>query len=289
MDRLESRRILIFVATTFGFSWLLAALLALRGGLRADATTLLLMVLYMWGPTVGNLVARALTGEGRRALLLRPVLRREWPWWLAAWLLTPVLVLAGAIVFFVALPWQFDPEASAMRAQMAEAGRDAPTALLMVAILIGFVIVGPVLNVVGTFGEEFGWRGYLQPKLMPLGTANALLLTGVIWGVWHAPAIAMGHNYGVDHPGAPWAGIAMMTCFCVVAGVFMGWLTWRAGSVWPAVIAHGSVNAIGGTALLFTLDGMDRALLGPGPAGLLGASGFTLAALIILVHIRRST
>jgi membrane protease YdiL (CAAX protease family) len=31
------------------------------------------------------------------------------------------------------------------------------------------------------FGEEFGWRGYLLPKLMPLGRWKAYVLVGIIW------------------------------------------------------------------------------------------------------------
>ena len=37
------------------------------------------------------------------------------------------------------------------------------------------------------FGEEYGWRGYLLPKLLPLGEVRASLIVGVIWGVWHFP------------------------------------------------------------------------------------------------------
>jgi hypothetical protein len=32
------------------------------------------------------------------------------------------------------------------------------------------------------FGEEWGWRGYLLPRLLPLGQWRALLVSGVIWG-----------------------------------------------------------------------------------------------------------
>jgi membrane protease YdiL (CAAX protease family) len=42
--------------------------------------------------------------------------------------------------------------------------------------------------VTGPLGEEFGWRGYLLPRLLqrysPLKSA---LVLGVIWGVWHFP------------------------------------------------------------------------------------------------------
>ena len=47
------------------------------------------------------------------------------------------------------------------------------------------VLIAPLINSIPILGEEFGWRAYLQPKLMPLGGRTAILLTGVIWGVWH--------------------------------------------------------------------------------------------------------
>ena len=64
------------------------------------------------------------------------------------------------------------------------------------------VVLGGVINIVPTFGEEWGWRGYLVPKMASrLHIVPTLLITGVIWGVWHAPLTALGHNYGMGYPG----------------------------------------------------------------------------------------
>ncbi|WP_048106776.1 CPBP family intramembrane glutamic endopeptidase [Methanosarcina barkeri] len=35
------------------------------------------------------------------------------------------------------------------------------------------------------FGEEFGWRGYSLPKLLPLERKKALIISSIIWGLWH--------------------------------------------------------------------------------------------------------
>jgi uncharacterized protein len=50
--------------------------------------------------------------------------------------------------------------------------------------VVPVLLAGTLLSV---FGEEYGWRGYLLPKLMPLGELRASLIVGVIWGVWHFP------------------------------------------------------------------------------------------------------
>ena len=53
-----------------------------------------------------------------------------------------------------------------------------------------------------------GWRGYLLQKLSKeYSVQKSIIISGIIWGIWHAPIIAMGHNYGTGYVGAPWLGI----------------------------------------------------------------------------------
>jgi membrane protease YdiL (CAAX protease family) len=120
---------------------------------------------------------------------------------------------------------------------------------MAVAVLLAlpvFVVV-PLVNMLAAIGEELGWRGYLWARLAPLGPRRAALLIGVIWGVWHAPLIAMGYNY----PDAPVLGPLLMTGFALAYGVPLAWLRIRSGSVWPAALAHGAVNADAGVMVVF--------------------------------------
>ena len=112
-----------------------------------------------------------------------------------------------------------------------------------------------------------------------------MVVMGLIWGVWHWPLVAMGHNYGQNYPGAPWLGMLAMTWFTFVAGTFLGWLALRGGSVWPAVIGHATINATAGLGLLVS-TGEANPLLGPLPVGLLGSAGFSAATLWILLRWR---
>ena len=41
-----------------------------------------------------------------------------------------------------------------------------------------------------------------------------------------------------------------MTGFCVLLGIIFGWLRLASGSVWPAALAHGSLNAVAGFPLV---------------------------------------
>ncbi len=93
------------------------------------------------------------------------------------------------------------------------------------------------------FGEEWGWRGYLVPQLEKLiGAPAAVIVGGIIWGLWHAPVTISGHNFGIDYEGFPYLGILLMVVSCVFTGIFLTFITMRTKSVFPAVLAHGMNN-----------------------------------------------
>lgn len=293
MTRLEMRRIWIYLAVAFGFSWTLYLIVFLNGGLEDSPAlvsgtpitlALVLLLASMWGPTLGHVAARMFTGEGWHDVGLRPHLRRGWPYWVLMWLLPALFSLIGAALFFWLYPQFFDPSMRAMQEQVQGATGEAVEIPTLALMLVGFaqaVLLSPVLNLIGVFGEEFGWRGYLQPKLMPLGFRRAMLLMGVIWGVWHWPVIAMGYNYGTDYPGYPWLGPLAMVWFTLVVGTVLGWSVLRGRSVWPAVIGHGALNGIAGGAALF-LTGEPNTLLGPLPVGFIGGIAWSVMALWLL-------
>ena len=100
-------------------------------------------------------------------------------------------------------------------------------------------------NVLFTFGEEYGWRGYLLPRLLPLSEIRATLLVALIWGPWHVPLLLAGLNYpGVD----PWLAI-LVFLFTVVALSFA--YTWfyvaSSGSVLVVALLHQSSNTFSDT------------------------------------------
>jgi len=296
ITKFNQRRIAIFLALAFGISWATALVIYLTGGLEkspalnvAGINISLAMVLlatgYMFGPAIANLLTRLITKEGKTDLNLRPHFKQgRWVYYLAAWVLPGVLVIAGSVLFFAIFPKFYDSELSMLTTQiMATAGlADINPWTIVIAQTIQAIILAPLLNALPTFGEEFGWRGYLQPKLMPLGGRKAILLTGIIWGVWHWPVILMGYNYGFEYFGAPFLGPLAMVWFTLTLSAIFGWLTIKANNVWPAVIGHGAINGIAAISLLFVKGNPDL-LLGPTPVGLIGGAGLTLAAILIFL------
>jgi membrane protease YdiL (CAAX protease family) len=293
---IDTRRIGLFLAFAFGIAWAASLIIYLTGGLvnspslvEGTPITLALVLLagpVMWSPALAHILTRWLTREGRQNLYLRINIRRTWPYWLAAWFLPALMTIFGAVVYFLLFPQHFD-ESLGVLSNLISANLPPeidPTTLnpWTIAVLqtIQAVLIAPLVNSPATFGEEFGWRGYLQPKLMPLGGRIAMLWMGLIWGVWHAPIIMMGHNFGLEYPGAPFLGPLAMIWFCLTMGIFLGWMTLKSASVWPAVIGHAAINGIAGLAILF-VQGQPNPLLGPLPVGVIGGLGITLVAAVI--------
>ncbi len=50
-----------------------------------------------------------------------------------------------------------------------------------------FLLQVPILATTFLLCEEIGFRGYLLPKLLPLGRKRALLLSGLVFATWHMP------------------------------------------------------------------------------------------------------
>ncbi len=286
----DTRRVIVFLAFAFGIAWLTGLIIYLNGGLvnspkiggAIPLAVVLLAIPYMWAPALAHILTRLLTREPWRDVGLRPHFRHGWPYWLMAWVVPGLLTIIGAAAFFLLMPRFFDASLALVRQSLPHArvlGGLSPWAFVA-AQAVGAILISPIVNAIATFGEEFGWRAYLLPKLMPLGWKKAMLLMALIWGVWHWPVIFMGYEYGFKYPGHPWLGPLLFIWIVFCLGTFLAWITLRGGSVWPAVIGHAAINGIAGLAVL-ALTGSPNLTLGPSPVGIIGAVGYEALALIL--------
>lgn len=103
---------------------------------------------------------------------------------------------------------------------------------------IGLLLFGSVISFGTGFGEEYGWRGYLQSELFKLGRVRGVFLLGLIWGAWHWPIVLMGHTY----PGHPLIGMLMFLIICICLSIVLGYAVLRSGSVLLAAFLHSLNN-----------------------------------------------
>jgi membrane protease YdiL (CAAX protease family) len=123
-------------------------------------------------------------------------------------------------------------------------GRFNPSRTLGVAVPT-VVFLGGVLGLPLTLGEEYGWRGYLLPRLLPLGEIKATLIVGVIWAVWHLPILLIGLNY-------PEQSLMMvLPVFGITVLLIAFPFTWlyvdSRASVTAVALMHSVLNATGDT------------------------------------------
>ncbi len=152
----------------------------------------------------------------------------------------------------------------------------APFAMAAVSVLLQARFVGPltappaslipmalVWPLMAAFGEEFGWRGFLFPRLAShLGLAGGALLVGLIWGLWHLPADYIGLKAYGDWFWAAFliSGPLLLTGHALV----MAWIWTRSdGNLGLMLAYHFGVTC---SAILSPTAGA------PGPSGVLAAA-----------------
>ncbi|MFC5826237.1 CPBP family intramembrane glutamic endopeptidase [Nonomuraea insulae] len=275
--------LIVYLVIAFGGAWL-AAIPLWTQGLQSTALPLSLAAMQV-SPTLGVLAVWSVTAlrkdpAARRWARLTGLTFGDRPgrtigYLAATWAGIPVLI---AVVIAVSALFGVFPTDLAGLSGYRLAFPQGTHATAAVGTLTG-IVVTTLFTSVTAFGEEWGWRGFLLPRLLPFGYGRAILTSGLIWGLWHAPLTLLGWNY----PGlGPWA-VLPFTVFCVVIGAVLGWLRLRTGSVWPAVIGHGALNAAVPTLyLVVSASGrLPDSLLGGvfGAIGLLafGALGLALA------------
>jgi membrane protease YdiL (CAAX protease family) len=192
-----------------------------------------------------------------------------------------LIPLAYAIMY--GLTWSaglsgFDPD---LKSLSALSGTPIGQNTALQVMLPLSIVLGPLINFTFGMGEELGWRGFLLPRLMPLGKPAAYLVLGLLWGLWHAPLIWAGLNY----PGQPVPGILMMCLVCLAFGAFLNEMTLHYRSSILSGFLHGAANAQGYGIWTWMFPG-GHPLLG-GAMGLTGVFVWTALTCITISVLRR--
>lgn len=97
---------------------------------------------------------------------------------------------------------------------------------------IFLIIPSFILQSIHFFGEEYGWRGFLQEKMQKkFGKRKGIILLGIIWELWHIPLWFT--YYNVDS-----LGILLRLIYVIGMAIFLGYIYMRTNNVWACVLVH---------------------------------------------------
>lgn len=286
---IDAKAICLFYGVTFALGLSISLPLWQSGqGLLLPAARLLLTVM-MFAPAAGVLVVRLFLPNSITPLAQTTGLGiGRWPqsvgYWLFAWFGLTMIGLVTPFVGALLGMFHLDLENFSGYHHLLLQRPDGDAALArfpvqtLVLFQLGSLLIAPGINALFEFGEEWGWRGFLLPKLLPLGQWPALLLTGALWGLWHLPVVLLGYDY----PFHPKFGIILMTIYCVIFGVLLGWLRLATGSIWPAAVGHGALNAVGGFS--YVIADADQTI-DTARVTILGWTGWILPLLVVLLLV----
>jgi len=273
----------MFIGLTFLVNWSLALLFFALGGRWHSSVGSAFGATYMFVPMiVAILLQKGVYREPVKGPL--GVSFRLNRWFLVAWLLPPAFALATLGVSLLLPGVEYAPQMQGIferfesvlppeqMQQFKEQMAATPVRVFWLALL-GGLIAGVTVNAVAGFGEELGWRGFLQKELAFLGFWRSSVLIGLVWGLWHAPLILQGHNY----PQHPVAGVLMMTIWCMLLAPIFSYVRVKARSVIAAAILHGTLNATYGLSIVLVRGGSDLT------TGVTGLPGFLVLAVVILI------
>lgn len=143
---------------------------------------------------------------------------------------------------------------------------------VFVSFLVGFAVSFVLVS-----GEEIGWRGYMLTRLIEAGVPRPVLMSGLIWGVWHLPLVLVGVYASGPSPALSALLLLIgITAFSYVIARFR----LETGSVWPAVALHAAWNSI----IQGPFDGASAgatAALWVGESGMLTALTLVAAAILL--------
>jgi hypothetical protein len=115
---------------------------------------------------------------------------------------------------------------------------------LMVPIAYGVgipvtIVLGVTLYALVFLGGELGWRGYLLPRLLPLGRFRANVLVSLLWGLWFLPLI-LGWHYQYDQWSRATANISCYMGIALTLGMITGQVALRTHHIGLSAILVGA-------------------------------------------------
>ena len=271
------KNVKLYIAIAYGLIWGAGLVFYLSGTNVASfaGATQLLASFCMFIPLVATLICQKSSKE--------PLLRNvgiSWKvnrWWFFGWLIVPLIPLLTILFTHWTIGLSFNVPGVPFGFM------NKPVGMVGITLLSGMV-AGVTINALFAFGEEIGWRGYLLKQFEGKNFLTTSIIIGIIWGLWHAPLILLGHNY----PQHPQWGVLMMVVMSIPLSFIIQYFRVKSGSVIVAAVMHGTFNALAGMAYIF-IDINNWNDLIDASCGLTGICSLLVVAIAIFLFDRYIT
>ena len=227
LNQTETRKVVLFFLIAYGFTWLfwISEALATRGLLGSSIIVDFLLGPNnpaAWGPFVSAILLTFWYQRQRGVIeLLKKGVDYGFAkkWWIPTILLCPMIIGGSLLIAILA------------GESVAEPYWISSPSLIVVRFFVILLTGGPLQ-------EEFGWRGYVLPRLQ--SRFNALVssvIVGFMWGLWHLPYLFIGTE--ITHA----YGIIPETITAILLSILLTWLFNNTrGSVLVSLIFHNMFN-----------------------------------------------
>lgn len=218
------RQLVVFGACCLVISWGLWLVAGLTASDVTASPAIWLFAVGASGPSLAALVAVLAVRRSDSGLR-----RRVAP----PWLWVPLALVLGALPAVVAAV-MLDPGAL---------GDDVGTTVAASGGLLLFIVT---YLIAGPLAEEFGWRGYLQPRLRTrFGILVTAAVVGTAWALWHVPLFFL-PGTGQEAMGLlTLRGLVFMVTLLPLSVTYLFLSEALGGGVWAAVLLHFAGNAAG--------------------------------------------
>jgi membrane protease YdiL (CAAX protease family) len=249
------RNLVIFTVLVYGLGWIGRWLDSLAGSASSEEGPGILI--WLVAPLGVSLLLRIFAGDGWKDFGLGPAIKGNVTWYVVS-----ILVYPACTAFILVV------------------------GSVLGALSLSDFSVGPFIQAVAlaiipglfTAIEEFGWRGYLAPKVyqLRLNAFVAHAVVGIIWGGWHIPYFSVFWSHSMQN--IP----LFVLCFflgAIAHSIVYGEIRMQTDSVWPAFLMHAVSNAVNNTLVLqgfIKIASGKELLASPGIEGILGIVFLTL-------------
>lgn len=172
------------------------------------------------------------------------------------YILTPSIVLLTVGIYYVV--YRGLTGAGLANIELPEPLGELPQHIKLLLLIVNGYTASITINALYAYGEEMGWRAFLLEKLKTrYGKGLSILLTGLIWGFWHYPAMLL-LGYGEidifgDPPYITIFKMGIYPIFTVFIGALLAYSYWMSRNILVPSGIHGAVNAYWGLTRLTTI------------------------------------